>query len=295
MLALLAAGANALATVLQRLGIEEASPSLASSRALMASLLRRPIWFAGLALTTVSFLLQAVALSIGNLTTVQPVMVTEILFLVIILGTWFHQALGWREILGAMGTTAGLGVFLAVSSSTPGREHPSHSDWVLLLIACIGGFAVSILAGHRGPRWWRAAAYGVGAGVSFALTAAFIKTAADQWSQGPIHLLTHFEAYGIVVAGLSGLIISQHALEAGPVAASQSTLLVVNPIASIVMGKWLFDDQSRASGGRAIVEALALAVMFAALFVLSSSPLVATGAEERLSTSSYPKPHVSPT
>ena len=66
-LALLAAGANALATVLQRIGIEEAGARSGRARGLMAGLLQRPVWLAGLGLATVSFLLQAVALSLGDL------------------------------------------------------------------------------------------------------------------------------------------------------------------------------------------------------------------------------------
>jgi drug/metabolite transporter (DMT)-like permease len=288
-LALLAAGANALAIVFQRLGVEESSGSGESVRALMASLVRRPIWFAGLALATVSFLLQAVALSIGDLSTVQPVMVTEILFLVFILGTWFHWRISWREWIGASGTAAGLGVFLALSSSAGGHDRPSSSDWLLLGIACIGSIILLIGFAQRGTRSWRAACFGCAAGVSFALTAACIKAVADQWNRGPFFLLSHFEAYGVALAGLAGLVISQHALDAGPIAASQSALLIVNPLSSIVMGVLLFGDRVQASGGRAYLEAGFLIVMFLSLFVLSHSPLiVAGGPDERLSTRHSP-------
>ncbi|HLI15894.1 MAG TPA: DMT family transporter [Acidimicrobiales bacterium] len=282
LLALLAAAANALATILQRIGVEEASPAPGSTRSLMASVLRRPIWFAGLGLTTASFFLQAIALSLGDLSTVQPVMVTEIVFLVLVLGSWFRRTLGWRELVGATGTAAGLGVFLALSAARGGHGRPSHLDWALLLLACGGAVALAAGAARRGPRWWRAAAYGVAAGICFALTAAFVKSAADQWQHGPLTLLVHFEAYGVAVSGLAGLVLSQHALEAGPVAASQSALLIVNPLSSIVIGVWLFGDHLHAFGARAGLEGAALFVMFTALFVLSGSPLVATGAEERL-------------
>ena len=284
-LALLAAAANAFATVLERVGLEQATPTHSSMRAVMVGVLHRPIWYAGLALTTASFLLQALALANGNLSTVQPIMVSEIVFLLAILGIWFHNPLGWREWLGAGGTAAGLGGFLALSSSTGGNARPSRDDWGLLIIACVGAVLLSTFAGRRGPRAWRAACYGVGAAVSFALTAAFIKTVADQWPKGIGFVFTHVEAYGVAAAGLAGLVLSQHALNAGPVAASQTALLIVNPLSSIVMGIWLFDDHLQTRGGREVFEALALAVMFLALFVLSTSPLIAQNeAHERLST-----------
>lgn len=287
-LALLAAAANALATVLQRIGVEEAG-SGERSGGLMASVLRRPIWFAGLSLTSASFLLQAIALSVGDLSTVQPVMVTELLFLLLILGLWFRQKLGWREWAGAAGTAVGLGVFLAFSAAGPGSERPGRSDWILLLTASVAAIALSVLAAQRGGRAWRAAAYGVGGGVTFALTAALIKTVSFIWPRGLVAVLSHWQTYGVALTGLVGLVLSQHALEAGPVAASQSALLVVNPISSIVMGVWLFGDHLHTGGFRLGIELVALIVMFAFLLLLSSSPLIATGTtEQRLSAGRPP-------
>ncbi len=285
-LALLAAAANALATILQRLGVEEAGrDGGASGRGLMASVLRRPIWFAGLALATVSFLLQAVALAIGNLSTVQPIMVTELLFLVLILGFWFHHALGAREWTTVVGTVCGLGVFLSVSASRGGGARPATEDWLILLGT--GGTAVVAcwLLARRGSRSWRAACLGTAGGVTFALTAAFIKTTADEWSRGPVAVFTHWQVYAVAIAGVLGLVISQHALDAGPVAASQSALLIVNPLASIVMGVYLFGDHLQRTGGRLVFEFVFLGLMFLSLFGLSHSPLIATGSEDAESLS----------
>ncbi len=284
-LAFLAAVANAFATVMQRLGVEESAGDRAEGRGMMASVFHRKIWFYGLLLTTGSFLLQALALANGNLSTVQPIMVAEIVFLVAILGIGFHRTIGWREWVGAGGTAAGLGVFLAVSSSSGGGARPTRTDWILVLIASGGAIVLAGLGSRRGPRAWRAACLGVAAAICFALTAAFIKVSADQWSHGTgWHLFLHPEAYGVAAAGAAGFVISQHALDAGPIAASQSALLIVNPLASIVMGIWLFDDHLHHGGGRTVVESLALGIMFLALFILSNSPLITSSTRaERLS------------
>ncbi len=135
----------------------------------MAAVLRRPIWFAGLGLTTGGFLLQALALSFGNLSTVQPIMVTEILFLVLILGTWFHHQLRWIDWVAAFGTALGLGVFLWLSYSKAGHSYPTEFDWFLLLVAAVGGIGLGVLAAQRGRRSWRATCYGVSTGICFAL------------------------------------------------------------------------------------------------------------------------------
>lgn len=278
-LAVLAAAANALATVLQRIGVEDAAAQR-DQHGLVAGVLRRPVWFAGVGLAGLSFLCQALALSKADLSAIQPVMVTELLFLLAILGLWFHRALGWKEWLGAFGTAFGLGLFLATSDPGGGHARPVVEDWVLLLAASGGALVLSVLAAQRGPRWFRAAAYGVGGGIAFALTAAFVKTASDQWARGPVYAMTHWQAYSVAAAGLVGLLLSQHALEAGPVAASQSTLLVVNPLSSIIMGIWLFGDHLHVGGGRLGLEVVGLFCMFVSLFILAGSPLVNASAQE---------------
>ena len=96
-LAVTAAFVNALTSVLQRLGVESAPSSAALRLSLMAHAVRRKIWLVGFALMLVVFALQATALRLGQLSVVQPVITTELLFLLIILAVWFHYHLGWRE------------------------------------------------------------------------------------------------------------------------------------------------------------------------------------------------------
>ena len=280
-LALFAGLSNALATVLQRLGVESAPSGATSSGSLLASVLRKPVWFVGLLFMTASFLLQALALSLGNLSTVQPVMVTELVFLLVVLGVWFHRPIGWREWVGACGTAVGLGIFLAVSTPTGGGLRPNITSWGMVLGASAFGMVLSAVLAQRGPRSWRAAWYGAAGGVAFALTAALIKVSSDYVaSQGLGRLFFHWQPYAVAAAGMLGLVVTQHALQAGPIAASQSALLIVNPRASILMGVLLFGDHLQTTRGRVVVDAMALGVMFVGLIVLSHSPLIAASAEE---------------
>jgi hypothetical protein len=66
-LAVLAAIANALASVLQRKAARERPESESHNWRLVWSLLHRPIWFGGVAAIIAGFLLQAVALGNGQL------------------------------------------------------------------------------------------------------------------------------------------------------------------------------------------------------------------------------------
>lgn len=282
--ALAAALCNAVATIFERIGVESAPPEASMSWRLLAHIARRPIWFAGLGAMVGAFLLQAAALDRGGLSVVQPILVTELLFLVVILRVWFGRPLGWREATGSIGTVLGLAVFLAVSNQGGGSTVPSPGGWLLVFSATGAGVVLSLAVGRAGGRAWRAAWFGTAAGLAFALCASCIKASTSVLtSDGVGGLFTHFEPYGLAVTGAAGLFLAQNAFHAGPIAASQSTLLIVDPIASIVIGVGLFGDNLRGGPAALALDAVSLLVMSVGLFVLCTSPLVAaTGGEEQL-------------
>src|SRR5579863_7003037 len=96
LLALGASLANALTSILQRIGVEDAPQSDTMRFRLLAHAVRNRIWLAGLGLLVVSFVMQATALHLGRLSEVQPILTIELLFLVVILGVWFQYSLGWK-------------------------------------------------------------------------------------------------------------------------------------------------------------------------------------------------------
>jgi len=286
-LAVCAALCNALTTIFQRLGVETAPESAERGLKLLRHVMRRPIWYLGLAAMVGSFGFQATALGFGGLTVVQPLMVAELVFLVLILRVWFGSPLGWREATGTVLTVAGLASFLAMTNAGGGTTFPTTSGWIIVISVCAG--AVGICVGCTplsSSRPWRSAWFGSAAAISFALSAAFTKATTILFGNGFWQIFTYWEPYGIVVAGLAGLVLTQDAFRAGPITASQATLTIVDPIVSIVIGVGLFDDELRGGVGALSLDALALLVMCAGLFVLTQSPLIAGSvAQEHLGRS----------
>ena len=84
--ALGAAIANALTSVFQRMGVEDAPADSTLTLGLLTHALRRGIWLLGFVLMVFSFLFQAIALHFGQLSEVQPVLTLELLFLVFVSG-----------------------------------------------------------------------------------------------------------------------------------------------------------------------------------------------------------------
>jgi drug/metabolite transporter (DMT)-like permease len=272
--ALGAAIANALTSIFQRMGVEDAPADSTLTLGLMTHALRRAVWLGGFALMILSFLFQAIALHFGQLSEVQPVLTLELLFLVFVLAVWFRFNVGAREYLGALAAGAGLAGFLVFANPRAGNSPPPPWEWAIAAAACGGAMAAALALALRGPRWWRAALFGTASAIGFAFTAALIKAVGDYFAQDRVSIFRHPQTYGLMLFGLASVYLAQNAYHAGPIVASQSTIVLVDPLVSILIGVGLFGDNLRTSGAWGPLEAISLLVLFAGAFSLVQSPLV---------------------
>ena len=134
--------------------------------------------------------------------------------------------------------------------------------------------AIAVVLALRGPRWWRAALFGTASAIGFAFTAALIKAVGDYFAQDWVSIFGHPQTYGLALFGLASVYLAQNAYHAGPIVASQSTIVLVDPLVSIIIGVTLFGDNLRTSGAWGPLEAISLLVLFAGAFSLVQSPLV---------------------
>jgi drug/metabolite transporter (DMT)-like permease len=283
LLAAACALSNALASVLQRMGVEDAPEADTLKLSLLTHALKRGVWLLGFVFIVTTFLLQIVALHLGRLSQVQPILTAELLFLVILLATWFRFHVGWREWFGCVAAAGGLAGFLVFAQPGGGSDVPTNFEWIVAGSVCGGVALLATLSALRGPRWWRAAAFGVAGAVGFAFTASLTKTMSDYIATDWVHMFSHWQTYGVAVCGVLSLFLTQNAFHAGPIAASQTALVLVDPLASIALGIGLFGDSLRTAGAYGPLEAISLLIMFVGVASIAYSPLVSgvKGDDER--------------
>jgi hypothetical protein len=274
-LALLAAFANAIASICQRLGVEDAPQSGGPSLGLVRYMVQRPIWILGFVIMAAGYASQAVALHSGALNVVQPIMVSELVILVLVLWFWYHTPLRPRDFLAAVATAVGLGTFLAVASPSAGTGTPSNARWLVTGLIVLVVVLALVALGTRGPGWRRALLLGAGASVGFALLAAITKSMTDVLVLGWGALFSSWQLYALALIGLGSFLVMQSAFQVGPFAASQSTLILVNPFVSIAVGHVLYGEDLRGGALYVTLEVLSLAVMVVGAIGLSTSSLVA--------------------
>ncbi|HUZ56427.1 MAG TPA: DMT family transporter [Streptosporangiaceae bacterium] len=273
-LALAASLVNALTSVLQRLGVQNAPADATLRLSLLTHVLRRGVWLLGFALMIVSFVVQAIALHIGRLSQVQPILTTELVFLAAILAIWFRFTIGRREWLGAIAVASGLAGFLYFARPQYGMTPPPGWRWAVAGGVCAAIIVAAVILATRGPRWWRATMFGIAASISFAFTAACTKVVSDYASADWTQLYRHWQTYALAFFGALAVFLTQNAIHAGPLVASQSTLVLIDPLASICIGIGLFGDDLQTGGAAGPLEALSLLIAFSGAVLLARSPLI---------------------
>ncbi len=237
---------------------------------LVAFLIRQPLWLLGWAAAAGGFAFQAVALHSGQLSIVQPLLVTELVFALLLRRFWVHQHIAKMAWTAALITCGALTVFLAAADPHGGHLRPDVTDWASAL-AVFGG-AVAVLA--VGARWGsparRAALYATAASITWALMAAFIKATTDVLvASGPLGVLEHWPIYALIASGVVGSVLQQAALQVGPLSVSQPLIVVVDPAVAIVLSVWIFDERFAESVAQKSIAAVAFCVMALSVTVLS--------------------------
>lgn len=114
-LAVVAALGFAIGTALQQRAAMASDDEEAMSAGFLLSLIKRPVWLAGIAADGLGFIAQAAALGIGRLVVVQPLLATSMVFALPFGARWTGQRIGRTEVLAAVAIVVGLAAFLGIS------------------------------------------------------------------------------------------------------------------------------------------------------------------------------------
>jgi drug/metabolite transporter (DMT)-like permease len=288
-LAVLAACANATSSVLQRKANLDVPRSENLTLRLIWSLMHEPVWFGGILAIIAGFLLQASALSSGQLATVEPILVAELPFTLILAAWVFGRRFGPPEWWPTLAMTVGLAGLLFFLSPSPGRsENIRWYVWVTGIAGNLLVIGILVAVGRLCQNSRRAALLGIAAGAGFGLTAALIKGTTVTLAHGLIALLTGWQVYAMIASGLFGMFLTQSALNAGQLVAAQPGLTMTDPVVSILWGVLAFGERVR-GGWHAIFAGVCAIIIGVGVFALARSPLLSSSPKERESAQESPR------
>jgi hypothetical protein len=250
--AIVAAGVLGLSAAIDQRSTKKVKTREPLSPRLILDLVKQPLWLIAIGANVVGFVLQVVALAFGSLALVQPLLVCDLLFAVLI--AWYLRRRAgepqpemkpvWA---GVAITTIGLAGFLAIGQPTPGHTQaridilaPLAIGWVVVVGACL-------VVGNRNADV-RPLALATACGVSYGVAAFVIKLVTSEFGNGLAGLFTTWPIYVFAVVGPAGFILNQNALQQGKfLAPVQAIISVADPVISIALGIAWLDVRLRSS------------------------------------------------
>ncbi|MCG5431855.1 DMT family transporter [Mycobacterium sp. MYCO198283] len=205
-------------------------------------LARSRMWLAGWVTNGFGFGLQATALQAGSVAVVQPLVSTQLLFVVAVASVRDRRWPNRRDWASALAVCGGLVAVVVTVGLSPLTDTP-HRDRVLVAAACATVLVGAVLLlGRRRRAALASLLLGVAAGLCHAFTAVFLKLSGGVLSSsGLAATLTDWPVYLLLASTSAGLLLVQVAFAAGALPSSVAAFTVTNPVTSIVLGIVAFD------------------------------------------------------
>ncbi|MDX3211329.1 DMT family transporter, partial [Streptomyces scabiei] len=217
---------------------------------LLLDLIRVPRWLGGIGLMVCGMALGAVALGRGEVTLVEPILATNLLFALALSRRQTRQPLGRQGWAGLVLLAGGVTAFIVAGQPEGGAAvGGAFRQW--LIIGVMVGLALLLTAYAKRSR--RSAApvlLAVAAGLLYGVQDALTRISGQLFGAGGWSgLLTSWQPYGVVLLGVTGLLLVQSAFEAAPLRMSLPALTAAQPLAGIACGVGFLGDRLRTDPG----------------------------------------------
>lgn len=237
----------------------------------LGAMFRVRVWWVGAVADVSGFGLHGLALRLGPLTLVQPVLVSGVVF-ALALRTWLSRRRPERaELVWAGVLAVGLVLFLTVATPVHASSNAT-ADVLPAFTAAVTGVALlggCVLVALRYPSQ-RALALGIGSGLVYAGAAGLLKGTVASDSVGAA--IRGWPLWTLLAVSAAGTLLKQIAYQAGPLRLSLPAITVVNPVGSVALGVVVFDEQFRVGAAAVSAECLGLLLILVAAAALTRQP-----------------------
>lgn len=209
----------------------------------LAQVVRRPLWLLATTISFAALLMHAIALKLGSIALVQPLMLVGV-----VIAVPFRAALDlttptWREVRAVLITVAGLASFMWGVNPVPTTAEPSPTPAALMVLAGVTSAVVVLLTSRRfasrpNPQ---AAILGATSGVMFGLTAGLLKLIGAALSSGCPEAAA-VSVIALVGVGVLGIAMNQRAYQIAPLSVSMPLLNVLDVVVAVTFGVVVFHE-----------------------------------------------------
>jgi len=267
--------------VLQQNAAQQAPLSDFLRARLLLDLMHVRRWLGGIGLMVAGMVLGAIALGNGEISLVEPLLATNLLFALALSRKQTRQPLGRQGWAGLALLAGGVTAFI-VAGQPEGGDAVTDPVRHWLIIGVMVGLALLLTTYAKRSRLSSAPVLlGLAAGLLYGVQDALTRVSGQRLSEGGWpEFVTGWQPYGVLVLGVTGLVLVQSAFETAPLRMSLPALTAAQPLAGIVCGVGFLGDQLRTDTGALAWEAVGLAAIVAGIVLLGLHPAMPRGSSD---------------
>ncbi|WP_190109148.1 DMT family transporter [Streptomyces cinnamoneus] len=263
--------------VLQQNAAQRAPMSDFLSLRLLLDLARMPRWLAGIAFMVCGMVLGALALGRGEISLVEPLMATNLLFAMALSRWQTKQPLGPPGWGGLWLLAGGVAAFIVAGRPHGGRTVTDPLRHWLVVGIMVGAALLLTAVARRVRMSTEAALLAVAAGLLYGVQDALTRVSGGRLKEGWTALVTSWQPYAVVVLGVTALVLVQSAFETAPLRMSLPALTAAQPLAGIACGVGFMGDQLRTTPGALAAQAAGLAAIVVGIVLIGRHPAMPSG------------------
>ncbi|MFE7620785.1 DMT family transporter [Streptomyces sp. NPDC057496] len=264
--------------VLQQAAASHAPRSDYLSPRLLLDLMRVPSWLAGIGLMVCGMVLGALALGKGEVSVVEPLLATNLLFAMALSRHRTGQRLGRQGWAGLWLLAGGVAVFLLAGRPQGGEAVSSALRHWSVIGVVVGTALLLTTIARRSVSGAAPALLAVAAGLLYGLQDALTRVSGQLLSGGGWEaLVTGWQPYAVLALGITGLLLVQSAFETGPLRVSLPPLTASQPLAGIACGVGFLGDRLRTDAGALVWQAVGLVAIVVGIVLLGLHPAMPEG------------------
>jgi multidrug transporter EmrE-like cation transporter len=210
---------------------------------LLAELATRRVWLLGLGAQCTGVALHLVAVNLGPLSLVQPLLTSGL-----VIALWLQRRAGRPvsppALLAAGLVVGGLVMFLAAMPEGGAPAVPVDAQrWQPGLVLAGVVLAGTLLTGLAARATVRCVCLGAAAGTLLATSAALGKAWGSVLATGgPVALVSGWQLWAALACGATGTLLSQAAFQSGPLGGSLAAMTAIDPAIGVGLGVVVFAE-----------------------------------------------------
>ncbi|MFF4212346.1 DMT family transporter [Streptomyces sp. NPDC001796] len=267
--------------VLQQNAAQQAPLSDFLSPRLLLDLMRVPRWLGGIGLMVAGMILSAVALSQGEISLVEPLVATNLLFALALSRRQTRQPLGRQGWTGLVLLAGGVTAFIVAGRPRAGDAVTDPVRHWVIIGAMVGAALVLTTYAKKSRMIIGPSLLALAAGLLYGVQDALTRVSGQRLTTGGwAEFITGWQPYAVLALGVTGLVLVQSAFETAPLRMSLPALTAAQPLAGIACGVGFLGDRLRTDTGALAWEASGLAAIVLGIVLLGLHPAMPRGLGE---------------